>query len=106
MSQPRGVRLRGPTESFRAKAVLHLSVREFDVVYARRGAAPTVVMTVVARLSDHTAVHDFAEKVIHVEEPVRENRVSAIVQGFDAAVDNVLEQTASFTEANIQRVTN
>jgi cholesterol transport system auxiliary component len=106
MDQPRGVRLRGPSEAFRAKAVLHLSVREFDVRYARRGAAPTVVLTVVARLSDHTAVHDFAEQVIHVERPVKENRVTAIVQGFDAAVDDVLEQTASFTEANIQRVTN
>lgn len=106
MAKPRAVRLRGPSEAFRSKAILHLSVRDFEVRYARPGTAPTVVLTVVARLSDLNGAHDAVEQVFHVERPVNENRVSVIVRGFDDAVDDVLEQTASFTEVNIQRVTN
>lgn len=75
--------------------VLTLDVSTFETRYSG-GASPTVVIELKAdliRANRETA----AEKVFRVEKPASENRVSAIVQAYDAAVTEVLADLAAWT---------
>ncbi len=83
----------------RVQASLRLDVRDFQVEYASPGSVPTVAVTLHARLSrpDGTAL---AEADFAARRPAGEDRVSAIVAAYDAAVADVLARTVAWTDAN------
>jgi cholesterol transport system auxiliary component len=75
--------------------VLTLDVSTFETRYTG-GLSPTVVVEMKADLvkPDRSTA---AEKVFRVEKPASENRVSAIVQAYDAAVSQALSDLAAWT---------
>lgn len=76
--------------------VLTLDVSTFETRYTG-GASPTVVVELKADLIKPTDRSTAAEKVFRVERPASDNRVSAIVQAYDAAVSQVLNDLAAWT---------
>jgi cholesterol transport system auxiliary component len=76
--------------------VLTLDVSTFETRYTG-GAEPTVVIELKAALIRPATRETAAEKVFRIERPASENRVSAIVQAYDAAVTQVLSDLAAWT---------
>jgi cholesterol transport system auxiliary component len=76
--------------------VLTLDVSTFETRYTG-GASPTVVIELKADLIRPRNRETAAEKVFRVEKPASENRVSAIVQAYDAAVTQILVDLAAWT---------
>lgn len=96
--QARSVKLLQRGELGQARALLRLDVRMFEARYESGPAAPpVVVVSVHADLSrlDGQALDD---RTFEVRQPAGENRVAAIVQGFDQATDKVLSQIIAWTE--------
>jgi cholesterol transport system auxiliary component len=92
-------RLIGRREVEPGRLLLDVDVRSFEARYeAGTGAAPTVVVSLrarVLRLPDRTTVE---ERMIETRETAAENRVSAIVAAFDSATDRALSDLVSFTD--------
>jgi cholesterol transport system auxiliary component len=76
--------------------VLTLDVSAFETRYSG-GASPTVVIELKADLVRPASRETAAEKIFRVEKPASDNRVSAIVQAYDAAVSQVLSDLAAWT---------
>jgi cholesterol transport system auxiliary component len=99
-AQATRVRLIGPRELIRGERSLDIDVRAFEARYDAPEAAPTVVVTARARLlalPDRTVA---AERTFTVQQPAAANRVSAIVEAFDAATRDLNGQIAAWTDAN------
>lgn len=99
-AQATRVRLIGPRELTRGQRSLDIDIRSFEARYDAPGLAPTVVVTARARLlalPDRTVA---AERVFTIEQPATANRVSAIVEAFDAATRDLNTQIVSWTEAS------
>lgn len=79
--------------------VLALDVSTFETRYTG-GASPTVVIEMKADLVRPGTRETVAEKVFRIEKPASDNRVSAIVQAYDAAVSQVLNDLAGWTAEN------
>lgn len=92
------VRLIGPREMTPATRALALDVRAFEARYAARGATPTVVVTIRARMLTMPDRDVSAERVFTVEQPAGANRVGAIVDAFDIATRDVNAQIVAWTE--------
>lgn len=97
-AEARRVRLLGQRELTPATRSLDLDVRTFEARYDTPGAPPTVVVTVraqVLRLPERTVA---GERIFSVSQPTTDNRVSAIVEAFDAATADVNSQIVSWTD--------
>lgn len=99
-AQSSRVRLIGPREMTPAAKALALDVRAFEARYAAPGAAPTVVVTVRARMLTMPDRDVSAERVFTVEQPATANRVGAIVDAFDIATRDVNAQIVAWTDAS------
>jgi ABC-type uncharacterized transport system auxiliary subunit len=94
------VRLVGSGELIKGDRSLDLDVRSFEARYDAPGAAPTVVVSVRARVLTLPERAVAAERTFTVEQPASGNRVSAIVEAFDIATRDLNTQLVAWTEAN------
>ena len=99
-SQARTVRLIGRRELTPTTRLLDVDVRAFETRYDYTGAAPTVVITVRARLLRFPERTVVSEQTFTVSQPAGENRVSAIVGAYDLATRDVNTQIVAWTDAN------
>lgn len=99
-SQARTVRLIGRRELTPTTRLLDIDVRAFETRYDYAGAAPTVVITVRARLLRFPERTVVSEQTFTVSQPAGENRVSAIVEAYDLATRDVNTQIVAWTDAN------
>ncbi|WP_425990543.1 ABC-type transport auxiliary lipoprotein family protein [Brevundimonas sp. TWP2-3-2] len=99
-SQARTVRLIGRRELTPTTRLLDVDVRTFETRYDYAGAAPTVVITVRARLLRFPERTVVSEQTFTVSQPAGENRVSAIVEAYDLATRDVNTQIVAWTDAN------
>lgn len=99
--QARTVTLMGHRGGRSARLVLDVDVNAFEARYENgREAAPTVVVSLDARLLQIRERNVVAHRVIEVRQPAGENRVSAIVQAMEAATGQALGQLVEWTDAN------
>lgn len=101
-AQSSRVRLTGFREAAPATHSLALTVRAFEARYPAPGAAPTVVVSVRARLLSAPRREVAAERAFTVEQPATANRVGAIVQAFDIAVRDLNTQVVAWTDASLR----
>ena len=101
-AQSSRVRLTGFREAAPATHSLALDVRAFEARYSAPGAAPTVVVSVRARLLSAPRREVAAERAFTVEQPATANRVGAIVQAFDIAVRDLNTQVVAWTDASVR----
>ena len=99
-SQAQRVRLIGPRELTRAEQALDIDVRTFEARYPAPEAAPTVVIVARVRLLNAQERTVAAERIFSVEQPAGANRVSAIVDAFDAATRDLNSQIVAWTDQN------
>lgn len=91
------VHLRGRGEPGRLAASLNLDVLHFEADYTDPKAAPTVRVTLRARLSAADAT-PIAAETFDVSEPAADNRVSAIVDAYNRAGTKALTGLAQWVE--------
>lgn len=99
-AQATRVRLIGTRELSRGQRSLDVDVRSFETRYDAPGLAPTVVVTVRARLLTMPDRDVAAERLFTVEQPAGVNRISAIVEAYDLATRDVNTQIVAWTDAN------
>lgn len=99
-AQATRVRLAGRRELSPSPRILDLDVRTFEARYSAPGAAPTVRVAVRARMISRADRGVVAEEVFTVDQPADQNRVSAIVAAFDAAVAEVNGEVVRWAEAH------
>ena len=100
VTQATQVRLIGPRELTRSTRSLDIDVRSFEARYEASGAAPTVVITIRARVLNLPDRSVRAERIFTVEQPAAANRVSAIVEAFDLATHDINTRIVAWTEAS------
>ena len=76
-------------------------MRDFEVRYVAVGAAPAVRVTVHAAVAGRDGVL-VAERSFGVDRPAADNRLSAIVPAYDAAVRQVLGEVAAWADGAAQ----
>ena len=93
-----GPRLAEGGSSIRASAILNLDVQTFETRYDQGPAAPPQVVVQVraqlVRTEDHGVI---GEQLFTSAQRASDNRVGPIVQGYDAAVHDVLAKLAAWT---------
>jgi cholesterol transport system auxiliary component len=99
-AQATRVRLIGPRELIRSERTLDIDIRAFEARYDAPGAVPTVAVTARARLLTLPERTVAAERTFTVMQPAGANRVSAIVEAFDAATRDLNSQIVAWTDAN------
>jgi cholesterol transport system auxiliary component len=83
-------------------ADLRLDVQTFEVRYpGDLKAAPTVVIRVHATLTSMSDRHVIGEQTFESKQPAGDNRVGAIVHGFDAGTVDVLGQIVAWTDSQV-----
>ncbi len=106
-SQSGPVRLVARGDPGRAPYSLRLDVERFEAVYDHGGkAAPDVrvqIHAVLIRAADRAVVKD---QVIATHARAGDNRVSAIVKGFELSMKQALEEVVKLTAENAQPVAN
>ena len=97
----RAVRVRLLTRSELAGGVgfLRMDVPQFEVRYAEPGAAPTVHVTLHALL-DHRDGAFISDHTFTAAAPAAADRVSAIVDAYDAAVEQVTAGLIAWADAH------
>lgn len=95
------VRLIGTRETTTTARALALDVRAFEARYPAPGAAPTVVVTVRARMLALPGRDVSAERVFTVERRAAANRVGAIVEAFDSATRDVNAEIVTWADASV-----
>lgn len=95
----RNTRLIGPREFSRATLSLDVEVRAFEARYAHDGAVPVVHVSARGRILQFPDRGVMDERIFTVTRPAAENRVSAIVAAFEAAVGDVNGQIVEWTDA-------
>ena len=101
LAQSTRVRLIGAREATPAARALALDVRAFEARYPAPGAAPTVVVTVRARILAPPARDGAVERVFTVERRATANRVSAIVEAFDSATGDLNAEIVTWADATV-----
>ena len=99
-SQARSVRLIGRSELTPTTRLLDVDVRAFETRYDYAGAAPTVLITVRARLLRFPERTVVSERTFTVSQPAAENRITTIVDAYDMATRDVNAQIVAWTDAN------
>ena len=96
--QPGSARLVGRGEGESGPSTLRLEVRRFETDYdAGPAGAPTVEVVINAVLVRNIDRDLVAQKLFEVRQPAGENRVSAIVAAYDAAVGQALAGVRDWT---------
>lgn len=97
-ARARRVRLIGRGELGAASALLRLDVDEFDARYGPSGGPPTVIVSLHATLTraDGRAL---VQQSVVVRRPAAQDRISAIVAAYDAAVGEALGRTVDWADA-------
>lgn len=95
------VRLLNDREAGASDRHLRLEVTSFEARYSAPGVAPEIVITARAKLTVLPGRSDYAERTFRVVQPAAENRVSAIVEAFDAAVGILNAQVVDWTGSAI-----
>ena len=86
-------------QSAAARMVLNVSVTSFETRYDNGPkSAPKVVVAVRAQLIRFPDRAVVGESVFRAEQPVSDNRVSAIVQAYNVAVTSVLKDLTAWTD--------
>lgn len=98
--QGSSVRLVRRGATARADATLRIEVRTFEARYTAPDAPPMVVIETRALLTPTAADARTLDADFSVQQPVPENRVSAIAAAFDAATADILSRTVSWVAAN------
>lgn len=93
------IRLIGARDLAQGDVALDVDATTFETRYAVAGAAPTVVMTVRARLVGLPDREIEAERIFSVQTPAAENRMGAIVAAYDAGSRDLAEQIAGWIES-------
>lgn len=95
------LRLLGRREPSLTASVLQVDVTTFEARYAARDQAPVVVVSAHAVLTRHRDAGQAGrgEQTFSVSVPAQANRVSAIVDAFDTATQQVNQQIADWTAA-------
>jgi len=101
LDQSAQVRLIGARETTPTDRALALDVRAFEARYPEPGAAPTVVVTVRARMLALPGRDVAAERVFTVERRAAANRVSAIVEAFDSATRDINTEIVTWADASV-----
>ena len=96
----RGVRLIGRRELTPTTRILDVDIRTFETRYDYAGAVPNVVITARARLLRFPERTVVTEQTFTVSHPAGENRISAIVQAYDAATRDLNTQIVSWTDTH------
>jgi len=93
------VRLIGQREVTPGAKLLDIDVQSFEARYDVPGGSPVVVISVRVRMlkPDRTIT---AERIFQASIPAAENRVSAIVSAFDAAIATVNTEIVAWTDTN------
>ncbi|WP_374515424.1 ABC-type transport auxiliary lipoprotein family protein [Brevundimonas sp.] len=99
-AEARRVRLIGPRELTRAEQTLDVDVRTFEARYPAPGAIPTATIVARVRLLNAQERTVAADRIFAVEQPATANRVSAIVEAFDAATRDLNSQIVAWTDQN------
>ncbi len=99
-AEARSVRLIGQRELTPTTRLLDLDVRTFETRYDYAEAIPTVVVTVRAHLLRFPERTVVTEETFSVSQPASANRVSTIVEAYDAATRDVNRQIVAWTDAN------
>lgn len=94
------VRLVGPRELTTAERSLDVDMRAFEARYDAPGAAPSAVITARAQILSREDRSVIAERTFSVTRPASENRVSAIVQAFEAATADINAQIVDWADQN------
>lgn len=95
----RNTRLIGPREFSRSTLSLDVDVRAFEARYDYEGAVPTVHVAARARILAFPRRDIVDERIFSVSQPASENRVSAIVAAFEAAIADLNAQVVDWTDA-------
>ena len=86
-----------------SQLTMNLSVLNFETRYDNGPkGAPKVVVVLRAQLIRFPDRAVIGETIFRSEQPVSDNRVGAIVQGYDAAVTSVLKDLATWTDQKAQ----
>ena len=93
------VRLLTRNELSGGQAFLRLDVPEFEVRYAAPGAAPSARVTLHAMFSHRNGTFS-AEHTFTADAPAGADRVSAIVDAFDAGVEQVVAAAVAWSDAH------
>lgn len=97
-ADPGPVRLVSRGEPTSAAYILRLDVRNFEAHYDRGPeAAPEVLVRVRAVLVPSGRTNEVNEQIVEARVRAGDNRVSAIVRAYDAAVAEVLGKVVSWT---------
>ena len=99
-AQSRSVRLIGRRELTPTTRILDVDIRTFETRYDYAGAVPNVVITARARLLRFPERTVVTEQTFTVSQPAGENRISAIVQAYDAATRDLNTQIVSWTDSH------
>jgi len=97
------VRVIGRQEIVQSDMALDLNVRTFEARYDTPGAVPTVVVAARAQLIVFPSRGVAAERTFSVSVPASENRVSAIVAAFDAAIRDINGDLVAWVDAEAPR---
>jgi cholesterol transport system auxiliary component len=99
-ADPGPARLMARGEAVKPDYFLKLEVRTFEARYVQgQGAAPTVVVTVYAALSQPGSAALAADHLFTASVPAAENRVGAITSAYDQAVTRSLGELAKWVDA-------
>ncbi len=93
------VRLLTRNELAGGGAFLRIEVPQFEVSYAASGAVPTVRVTVHALLAHRNGAFS-AERTFAADAPAAADRVSAIVDAYDGAVEQVTAGLIAWADAH------
>lgn len=99
-AQARSVRLIGQQELTPTTHLLDIDVRSFEARYNGVDLAPTVVMTARVRLLRFRERTVVAEETFTLSREAGQNRVSAIVEAFDAVTGELNTRIVTWTDAN------
>jgi cholesterol transport system auxiliary component len=94
------VRLVARGEPARSAYSLRLDVRNFETEYGADGT-PTVLVRIRALMSGDQRQTPLAEQIFEARVPAAENRVTAIVAAYDAALAKVLGEIVAWANATV-----
>ena len=94
-----GVRLIDRTQLGAASVLLRLDVTEFDARYDPPAAGPPAIIVSLRATLTRADGRELVQQVFTERRAAAEDRVSAIVQAYDAAVQGLLATTVDWTQA-------
>lgn len=80
--------------------ILKLEIRHFEAVYGAKGGAPTIWVSMIARLVAMPARKIIAQKSFEQRRPAAGKNIPDIVDAFDGALGKVMKQIVVWTVTN------